>query len=310
VQVGDTVSLRLRGAAGSTEVVGTVLAASTDSLTLRRRDGAVIEIAVSEITAGRVVPPSPAQRVDVAELERIATLGWRPLEQEPLGEWLLRAGGGVTGRANSALAAGDPGQPVGAALTAVQQWYDARGRPPRVQLPAGAAPAGLVALIDDLGWTSSSPTHVMTAELGPVLRPTRGEAMVEVRLEASPDEPWLARWRADCDGVDADAARALMTNHPQVVFASIREGDRCVAIARVAVDGRWAGLFCVEVAPDARRRGLGRLVSLAPLRWAVAQGARRAYLQAADDNGAAVALYTGLGFTVHHDYVYRTRDAT
>jgi N-acetylglutamate synthase len=105
-------------------------------------------------------------------------------------------------------------------------------------------------------------------------------------------------------------ARALTTNHPQVVFASIREGDRCVAVARVAVDGRWAGLFCVEVAPDARRRGLGQLVSLAPLRWAVAQGARRAYLQTSADNGAAVALCAGLGFTVHHDYVYRTRDAT
>src|SRR3712207_8558779 len=44
--------------------------------------------------------------------------GWRAPEEEPLGGWLLRAGGGFTGRANTALVAGDPGRPLPEAVEA------------------------------------------------------------------------------------------------------------------------------------------------------------------------------------------------
>jgi N-acetylglutamate synthase len=303
VQVGDTVSLRVQADTGVTEVVGTVLAASADSLTVRRRDGIVVDLDVTRITASRVVPPSPAQTITPAELERIAAQGWRAIEQEPLGDWLLRAAGGVTGRANSALAVGDPGRPLDEAIAAVETWYDARGLWPQVQLAEGAVPDGLAARLDERGWAASRRTHVMTAELGPVLRAV-GDLGREARLEETPDEAWLAAWRVDASGLDLDLARALMTNHPQAVFASLRDGDRCVAIARVAVDGRWAGLSCVEVADDARGRGLGRAVSVAALRWAVGHGGRRAYLQTSSDNMPAVTLYESMGFTVHHDYRY------
>lgn len=307
MQVGDVVSLRVQADTGVTEVVGTVLAASHDSLTVRRRDGAVVDLAVTQITAGRVVPPSPAQTIDAAELERVAAQGWRALEVEPLGDWLLRAGSGVTGRANSALAAGDPGRPLDEAVAAVEAWYAARGLRPQVQLADGVAPRGLGARLDELGWVTSPVTHVMTAELAPVLRPTR-DVGLDVRLDDTLDEAWFAAWRVDAPGLDPGAARALMTNHEQVVFASVRDGDKCAAIARAAVDGRWAGLFCVEVAADARRGGLGRSVSVAALRWAVAHGARRAYLQTSSDNAPAIALYESMGFTHHHDYVYRSRE--
>lgn len=306
MQVGDTVSLRVQTETGLTEVVGIVLAASGDSITVRRRDGSVLDLVMTQITAGRVVPPSPAQTIDAGELERIATQGWRPLEVEPLGGWLLRAGGGVTGRANSALATGDPETPIEDAVSAVETWYDERGLPPQIQLADAAAPPGLAARLDERGWTTSPATHVMTAELGPVLRSVH-ESAVQVRLDETLDDDWLAAWRADARELDVDAARALMTNHDLAVFASVRDGGRCPAIARAAVDGRWAGLFCVEVASDARRSGLGRAVSAAALRWAVARGARRAYLQTSSDNTPAVALYESMGFTRHHNYVYRTR---
>ena len=46
------------------------------------------------------------------ELERMAAAHWRGTEEEWLGEWLLRAADGFTGRANSALPLGDPGRPL------------------------------------------------------------------------------------------------------------------------------------------------------------------------------------------------------
>ena len=308
MQPGDTVSLRVATPGGPTDLVGVVLALASDTLTLRRRDGAVITVPVADVRAGRVVPPGPAARTPVADLARIAERGWRALEVEPLGEWLLRAAGGFTNRANSVLPVGDPGMPLPAALDRVERWYAGRQLPPKAQVVTGATAPELTALLDERGWVPTWPSQVMVAELGPVLRPAKADPLSEVRLDEQPDDAWFAAYRHEMPGrVDGGlppAARTLLTNHDTVTFASIRDGDRCVAIARAAVDGRWVGLFGVEVARDLRRRGLGRRVSLAALRWAVARGARRAYLQVAAENATAIALYAGLGFARHHDYMH------
>ena len=60
-----------------------------------------------------------------------------------LGSWLLRADGGFTGRANSALPLGDPGLPLAGAVDEVEAWYRARGLPPMIVIPGplGAAAA-------------------------------------------------------------------------------------------------------------------------------------------------------------------------
>jgi ribosomal protein S18 acetylase RimI-like enzyme len=102
----------------------------------------------------------------------------------------------------------------------------------------------------------------------------------------------------------------VLTGHPAVVFASVRSEGRTVAIARAAVDGRWAGLSAVEVVPEARRRGLAIQVTAAALRWAGTSGARHVYLQAELPNDAAVTLYRSLGFAVHHDYSYANGSTT
>jgi RimJ/RimL family protein N-acetyltransferase len=307
VQVGDTVSLRVVTRAGPTDVVGTLISVSADAVELRRRDGNVMQITRTSIAAGRVVPPGPAERITVAELEQTAALGWRALESERLGAWSLRASGGFTRRANSALAVGDAGLPPPTALDAVTAWYAGRGLRPRIAVAPADAPAELVTLLDDRGWAPEGATEVMTSELGPVLRAAaESEAASDPRLDAEPDEAWLATFRQDTAGGLHPVAHRLLTNHDVATFASIRDGDRCVAIARATVDGRWAGLSCVEVVPDRRGEGLATVVSVAALRWAVAQRARRAYLQVVVGNVAARAVYDRLGFRVHHDYVYRT----
>ena len=49
----------------------------------------------------------PEPRIE--DLEGAAALHWQAPETERLGDWLLRAAEGFTGRANSALPVGDPG---------------------------------------------------------------------------------------------------------------------------------------------------------------------------------------------------------
>jgi N-acetylglutamate synthase len=307
--IGTTVTLAVSTPVGPIGVVGVLVAADDSTWSVRRRDGSISEVAAASITAGRVVPPSRAARASVEEVERIGALGWRGLAVEPLGEWLLRAGGGFTSRANSALVLGDPGFALDAALDTVTAWYADHGLPARLQVPDSATPPELTGLLDGRGWATSPTVHVMTAELGHVLRAATWSTDLEVRLDDEPDDSWLACYRQDSGGLPS-AAREVLTNHPSAVFASLRDHDGAVAIARAAVDERWAGLFAVEVTPDHRRRGLGAIVSAAALKWAGQRGARRTYLQVSADNIGAVALYERLGYAVHHNYLYRLAPAT
>ena len=48
--------------------------------------------------------------IDVIDLERIAARGWQGTHTLQIGDWLLRAGSGFTGRANSVLPLGPPGR--------------------------------------------------------------------------------------------------------------------------------------------------------------------------------------------------------
>jgi GNAT superfamily N-acetyltransferase len=298
-------TLRVRTPVGPISVVGELVAADDEHWSIRRRDRSVTLVAVGTIEAQRVVPPGRSRLVSATELQQVGSFGWRALETVRLGDWLLRASGGFTGRANSALAAGDPGMPLEAALAAVTAWYDERGLPTMLQVADGAAPPELTPLVESLGWNASPGVHVMTAEVAHALRahpdPAIGE--LEIRVDDSPDDGWVSCYRRTSGPIEG-IARQLLTNHPDPIFASIRDGESVLAIARSAVDAKWAGLFAVEVDPDQRRRGLGAAVSVAALREAGRRGGRQAYLQTSIDNTAAVALYQRLNFAVHHNYVY------
>jgi len=286
-------------------VVGTLVAASADTLSVRRRDGSVVEVAVDAVRAGRVVPPGPAQRVGGYELQTIMTQGWRPLETADCDGWLLRAAGGFTGRANSALVSPEAVEDLPGRLRQVRQWYAERDLPAKLQAVVEAEPPGLIDQLEQSGWMSVWRTHAMTAEIAHVLRAAAPSPQSAVRLDESPDDAWLAAYRND-EGPLSAAAVQVIGGHPDAVFASVRDDERCLAVARVAVDGRWAGLSCVEVDDAHRRRGFAQAVTAAALQWAVRRGARRTYLQVVAGNQPATALWERLGYRYHHDYVYWT----
>jgi [ribosomal protein S18]-alanine N-acetyltransferase len=73
------------------------------------------------------------------------------------------------------------------------------------------------------------------------------------------------------------------------------EGDAGFLLGR-AVAGE-AELLTLAVAPEARRRGLGRKLVSRFLYQARLRGAERAFLEVAADNPAAIALYESTGFS-------------
>ncbi len=247
--------------------------------------------------------------ISIDDLEHAAAPGWRAIEEERLGDWLLRAADGFTGRANSALAAGDPGRPLADALDAVRRWYAARRLPAMIAVPYPTGrPAGsaLDRQLARLGWSirPDAAATVMTAD--PMRVAERcGPHGVRVDFHADPDPGWLGRYHYRGEDLPPIAVRVL-TSAPWQAFASVRVGSETIAIGRVAGSGDWAGLTAIEVDPASRRRRLGTVVTAALARHAAERGGfGQLYLQVADGNSAARALYRALGFADHHGYHYR-----
>jgi len=247
--------------------------------------------------------------ISIDDLEPAAAAGWRAVEEDRLGDWLLRAADGFTGRANSALAAGDPGRPTAAAVDAVRGWYAVRGLPPMIAVPyptGRPADSGLDRMLAGLGWEiRAGPATVMTAEPGAVVRAAGTAGLgVGVAVDLAPDQAWLDRYHYR--GQDLPPiARRLLTSAPWQAFASVRADGETIAIGRVAGGRAFAGLTAIEVDPARRRERIATAVTAALARCAAERGARCLYLQVADDNHAARALYQALGFTDHHGYHYR-----
>ncbi|MFE7755269.1 GNAT family N-acetyltransferase [Streptomyces sp. NPDC057418] len=295
-----------------TDTVGVLTSWDDGVLSITPKSGDGVRIAESSLVAGKVVPPAPPRRrgpsASFEELTRVAARAWQPVESEPLGEWRLRAAGGFTRRANSALPLGDPGLPLGAALERVRQWYGERGLPAYVQTGTGAegTQERLCADLEEHGWRREVSAEMRIAALAPV-----GDLDADVpavRLARATDEAWLSRYqRFDTPGPHV---LRVLGSGPSVWFASVpgdaggedAGGGVPAAIGRCVVDGRWAGFMAVEVGPGYRRRGLATAVMTALARKALDEGASAAWLQVEADNEGARALYDGMGFATHHRY--------
>jgi N-acetylglutamate synthase len=275
------------------DVLGELVEVSDRGLTVRTRDGRV-EVPASEVAYAKWIPdrrrPSATER-----LELIAARGWPAPDTERLGDWWLRAAGGWTSRANSALAVGDPGRSIPEAVEAVSRWYAARDLPVAIAVPL---PVGgrILPLLERGGWRSAPPVDVCTAAL-----PALANADDSVRLDPLPSGPWLAALTA-VRGLP-DAARHVLTAVPQVRFAGVYNPSRTTAIARGVVTDEWLGISLVYVEPADRRRGWARRITGALAAWASELGADRGYVQVEASNARARALFAGLGFAVHHSYV-------
>ena len=304
------------GGPAFTDALGVMESWADGVTTVRSESGAVTTIAVADIVSGKPVPPRPSvrQRVTVDVAERRALASWPPLESLPLGEWLLRASGGYSARANSVLADGDPGMPLGEALDRVGEFYRTRSLPPWAQVVVGS---DVHRGFESAGWVLARPGEADSLfQLGSVsaalrvVRRTLPAVVPPVVVADRVDDAWLAD--DDRAAAHGDAARRVLEGPAQVGFAAVTApgSDEVIAKGRVAgaLDGAddWVGITNVWVSPDHRRSGLGTVVMGALLEWGAERGATSAYLQVRGDNPGALAVYERLGFLTHHAYRYLT----
>jgi ribosomal protein S18 acetylase RimI-like enzyme len=251
--------------------------------------------------------PRRASWAAVARLENLCADAWPARVDRRLRRWRLRAAGGFTGRANSALALGDPGMPVPAALDAVRAFAAEHALGPRVQAPvgspweravaaegwvldvaheAGAEVAVLVVDVDRLAVACASPEHP----------PRYGPA--DVVLADRPDEAW---WALALGRAPTPDERFVLGHRALHAAFGLVPG---AGVVRAAVVEDHLHLSRLAVTPAARRSGVGTALTAAAARWGRAEGARWAVLQVALHNAPARALYERLGATEHHRYRY------
>ncbi len=293
------------GGPAMTDVLGVLVALTPDTLLVRRDDGEVVTVERTNVVAAKPIPPraSMRRRITPEELQRVCAAGWHAPVEQPLGDWVLRAAGGFTGRANSVLPVGDPGMPLGSALRLATEFYGRRDLPTQAQAVVGSS---TMHALQEHGWSRSRPDQadavVQVASVTMAARQTPGAPELDqVRLDPQLSSGWLHRYGRS-DDADEYVVRSVLTSGDTVTFAQV--GEPPVAIGRAVVTGDWVGLSAVQIDPGLRGQGLGSAVVAALLGWGAVRGARSAYVQSLSDNGAAQALYARFGFSTHYSYRY------
>ncbi|OZC33751.1 GNAT family N-acetyltransferase [Gordonia polyisoprenivorans] len=265
------------------------------------RNGTVEEIPRAAITSLRVLSAVPVRNSEIRALEHAAAAAWPGTEQAWIEGWLVRAGAGISRRANSAIALDRSARLDPATRSAIESWYAARDLPTLIATPERLVPPG----VD--GVPASPVIHVLTA--GPTTNHPFPEHP-DVILRSTPTPDWLRAYLGPATDIAAATAvlGATLGDAP-VTFAAIEDAGRPIAIGRGAVtespDGtRMLGLTALWTDPARRREHLGDAMLTRLRQWGAENGAAHAYLQVESGNRIAGTWYRARGFALHHRYRY------
>ena len=144
------------GGPAMTDLLGVMESWTATSTVVRAEDGTATEIALADIVSGKPVPPrpSPRMRVSAEEACNLANASWPAVHTERLGDWLFRASGGFSARANSVMAVGDPGVPFADAVGRAEAFYAGHGLPAWAQVVVGS---GTGERFEAAGWVTARP---------------------------------------------------------------------------------------------------------------------------------------------------------
>ncbi len=247
---------------------------------------------------------TPPNLAVVRQLEAVGFRAWPASSVHYDGTWAIRMTAAHPSKRLNSVNPLDPGdtRDIPARVERAARRFREQGRKPCFRL-SPLAPSALEEHLEGLGWTRRDETIVMAAALQDVdlsavadLAPVEDvETYVSASLAAHDrPESMRAGLKALLEGIRPDKGLFVLT----------RDG-RAVANALCVRDGPMAGLFDVGALAAERRRGHGRAVVGAALRWAAAQGARTAWLQIEAANVAGLALYEKFGFREAYRYAYR-----
>lgn len=312
VQIGERVVVRRRFGDHFSDVIGHVT--GLDPLTIRPQevggypsDLPSVEIPAEQIYVVKRLSPRMVRNTDIRHIEQAYALAFPGLDQRwsSDGQWLLRAGDGITERSNSAAPLGASAGFTPPPLDEFAAFYSEHNLPVRLLIPEriGRTAENMVAASPN--WQLSPEILVMTHPLDGITSTAR------IEISDQPDDDWLALYHFRGQALPRhalDLLRSRIDGH--MAFARlVTDTGETVAITRATItesdDGTaWLGYSAVEVAEAYRRQGLGTQLAQGVMSWAAANGADAAYLQVVTSNQAGIGLYEKLGFVEHHRHRY------
>lgn len=238
-----------------------------------------------------------------AAIERAGLRCWPGIEVAWDGQWVRRAAGGYTQRANSVqcLDPADDDNAV-ARIADGRAWLEARGIRPTFRLTPLAGPR-VVAALDAAGWVTVDASHLFAMELGSIEPDPRGETFDLL-------DQWFLAAQQRLQGY-SDEKRAKLEALLKVLEGPARgivlyDADgKAVATSLMAVADGIVITGNVVTDPTERRKGYGAAMMRTGLAWARSAGATVAALNVAADNAVGQALYRSLGYRHQYDYAYR-----
>ena len=251
----------------------------------------------------------------IRALEEIAMNALPALQQVMLDGWVLRFGGGYTGRANSVHPLYPGILPVEEKIAACERLYARKQIPLLFKMTDAALPEGLDRILDSRGYSPFNHTSVRTRDLtAPAIgTPPDHDGDIEgadVEWWDHPADAWLDTFflLRNTPGTHHGTFRSLLTNlvHP-AHFIIIRREAHAVACGMAVAQGEHVGLFDLTTHVHHRRQGLGTRMVAMLSEWGMTRGARAAYLQVMLANETALSLYGKLGFAEVYRYWYLRR---
>lgn len=236
--------------------------------------------------------PRTVRNADIRAIEVATAKAFPGIEHTWCGQWLLRAGDGVTERSNSAAPLGPQALFTPVPYEEIKEFYRRHNLPALILVPERIAPA-----IPGDGPEIIVMTHPLdnVSEIDDV----------HAEFLDQPDDDWLELYHFRGKALPRHALELLRTTiDGRMCFGRIKRDGKTVAITRGTITDSYLGYSAVEVAPKYRRQGLATELGTAMLAWGKAHGAHTAYLQVIESNAAGIGLYHKLGFVEHHRHKY------
>jgi GNAT superfamily N-acetyltransferase len=239
---------------------------------------------------------------DARRLEELTLNSSAPPGQLLYDGWLLRFSPGKAKRARSVNAVYESRLPFARKVAHCEALYAERGLPAIFRL-CEHSEAGLDDFLAAGGYGLFDRTDVRIAAIDPSR--LAGPEVATPRLEEWFDMVGDLRGSPVAHRA-AHLARVAALPLATGPVAILEDGIPLAAGLAIVEDGH-VGLFDVLTREGARRRGLGRSIVAALLRWGWARGARTGYLQVDAANAPAIAMYDAFGFSRAYGYWYRGR---
>jgi ribosomal protein S18 acetylase RimI-like enzyme len=305
--IGARVSIRFHDPEGGfRDLVGYLESENT----LRNRHGELIEFDREKIALYKVIEEKinlaghgAPLSVRIQELENVLTTTWPPVKQELFGKWLLRTSGKFTMRANSVLPCGkapfgEPLKEIDEAIAHVVAHFEKQGLVPTFSIPLPTYQE-LDSKLFDNGWIEKVRAHVMVGDIAPL---AMNKSKFKTTISESFDDAFLALQ-------DDHGIAELMRAYP-ALYASVFDGEKLIGVGRTSHADGWSALSRVFVDPAYRGQGVSKLIVNALLGASFEAGIKKSVLQVDSKNTVAISLYSSLGFSFHHEYVYRSYQKT